>query len=157
MRGWRVAKSKRARDMTGKGAAIDGGRWNDVDVPAMYLGLSPAICCLETFVHLDASPTLPLVIIQFELPDNPDLYLTPNFEELPVGWAALPADSPSMAFGTKWLQSGSHLGLIVPSAVLPLENNVVLNPNHPAISLVKIIEVYDFTYDERMFKQRVEP
>ena len=51
MRAWRIAKAKRATDLSGMGAAIEGGRWNDQDVPAVYMGLTRAIFCLETFVH----------------------------------------------------------------------------------------------------------
>ena len=64
----------------------------------------------------------------FELPDDPALYLAPGPQDLPPGWDALPADSPSMAYGTRWLQARSHLGLVVPSVVLQLERNLVVNP-----------------------------
>jgi RES domain-containing protein len=154
MRAWRVAKASRATDLSGKGASIDGGRWNDVDVPAVYMGLTPAICCLETFVHTTALPPFPLKICSFLLPDDPALYLEPAPEQLPPGWSALPADRPSMRYGTDWLASRGHLGLIVPSVVLPLERNIMLNPLHPAMSTVRIEAVYDFTYDARMFAAR---
>lgn len=154
MRAWRISKAKRAADLSGMGAALEGGRWNDADVAAVYLGLSPAICCLETFVHQTRRPVFPMKLAELELPDEPELYLEPDMDELPIGWASLPADRPSMAFGTAWLQSGSHLGLIVPSAVLPLERNIVLNPRHPAMERVRIRRVMDFTYDERMFMLR---
>lgn len=154
MLAFRVAKAKRARDLSGAGAALDGGRWNDVDVPALYMGLSPAICCLETFVHTTRYPSMPLKITRFVLPDDKTLYLEPASSELPQGWKAIPPDRPSMTFGTKWLQDKSHLGLIVPSAVLPLERNVVINPKHPAIGEVRVDEVFDFMYDERMFLPR---
>ncbi|NYT76973.1 RES family NAD+ phosphorylase [Alcaligenaceae bacterium] len=154
MLAFRVAKAKRARDLSGVGAALDGGRWNDVDVPALYMGLSPAICCLETFVHTTRYPSMPLKITRFVLPDDKTLYLEPASSELPQGWKAIPPDRPSMTFGTKWLQNKSHLGLIVPSAVLPLERNVVINPKHPAIGEVRVDEVFDFMYDERMFLPR---
>src|SRR5690606_19738886 len=75
---WRITKAKRARDMSGIGAALDGGRWNDVDVPALYMGLSPAICCLETFVHTTRYPALSLKITRFILPDDHTLYLEPH-------------------------------------------------------------------------------
>ncbi len=156
MQAWRVAKAKRATDLSGRGAAIEGGRWNDMDIPAVYMGLSPAICALETFVHTSARPTLPLKITCFELPDDANLYLEVEPQTLPIGWASLPADRASMAFGTKWLKSASQLGLIVPSVVLPLEHNIVLNPLHPAIASVKVLNIYDFAYDERMFEQRVQ-
>ena len=151
---WRIAKAKRADDLSGKGAALDGGRWNDVDMPAVYMGLTPAICSLETFVHTNQYPSMPLKITRFELPDDETLYVEPTPDELPDGWQAIPPDRPSMAFGTKWLLSCQHLGLIVPSAVLPLERNIMLNPMHPAMARVKIDAQYDFMYDERMYRSR---
>lgn len=154
MRAWRISKAKRAADLSGLGAAIEGGRWNEAEAAAVYLGLSPAICCLETFVHQTQRPVIPMKITEFELPEDAELYLEPSEKELPVGWAALPADKPSMSFGTDWLNRGSHLGLIVPSAVLSLERNIVLNPRHPAISRVKISRIMDFTYDDRLFAVR---
>ncbi|CAM4030859.1 RES domain-containing protein [Pseudomonas reidholzensis] len=154
MLAWRVAKASRADDLSGKGAAIVGGRWNQIEVPALYMGLSPAICSLETFVHAAGRPTFALTISCFELPDDPALYLEPSAGDLPPGWDALPADSPSMGYGTRWLEAGTHLGLIVPSVVLQLEHNVVVNPRHPAISQVHLREVFDFAHDERMFKRR---
>lgn len=153
MRAWRIAKAKRATDLSGLGAAIEGGRWNEQDVPAVYMGLTPAICCLETFVHADGEPAFPLKITCFELPAEPSLYLEVDPTTLPDGWASLPADRPSMDYGTQWLQSNTHLGLIVPSAVLVLEKNVVINPGHPAASRIKVIQVYDFIYDPRMFQK----
>ncbi|KIQ01197.1 MULTISPECIES: RES family NAD+ phosphorylase [Pseudomonas] len=152
MRAWRVAKARRATDLSGRGAAIEGGRWNEQDVAAVYMGLSPAICCLETFVHAQGPPAMPMKITCFELPDDPALYWEPAVSELPKGWNALPVDRPSMGFGTLWLRAVSHLGLIVPSAVLPLERNLLINPLHPAASQISVVEIYDFTYDPRMFK-----
>jgi len=152
MRAWRIAKAKRATDLSGMGAAIEGGRWNDQDVPAVYMGLTPAICCLETFVHAGGEPTFPMKITCFELPADAALYWEPDPKTLPEGWASLPADRPGMDFGTTWLKANTHLGLIVPSAVLVLERNVVINPNHPAVSRIKVVDVFDFMYDPRMFK-----
>lgn len=154
MRAWRIAKAKRARDLSGQGAALEGGRWNEVEVPAVYMGLSPGICCLETFVHLPARPLIPMKITVFELPDDPDLYFEPPAAELPTSWNTMPADRQSMAFGAEWIRNGGQLGLIVPSAVMPLERNIVINPRHPAIEQVQIVEVLDFSYDDRMFHVR---
>lgn len=155
MRAWRVAKASRATDLSGQGAAIQGGRWNDKDVPVVYLGLSPAICCLETFVHASGRPLFPMKITAFELPEDEGLYLRPDPQELPPGWNSLPADRPSMDFGTRWLKAGEQLGLIVPSAVLPLEWNILLNPRHPAMAQVRVEDSFDFLYDERMFQLRL--
>ncbi|HDZ55042.1 MAG TPA: RES domain-containing protein [Pseudomonas xinjiangensis] len=152
MLAWRIAKEKRAQDLSGIGAALEGSRWNEEELPAVYMGLSPAICCLETFVHQAGVPKIPMKISCFTLPDDPSLYWEPTKDELPKGWDSLPADRPSADFGSAWLHEGKHLGLIVPSVVLPLERNVVLNPAHPAIRDVKIKDVFDFRYDDRMFQ-----
>lgn len=152
MLAWRIAKAKRAIDLSGAGAAIEGGRWSDQDVAAVYMSLTPAICSLETFVHADGEPTFPMKITCFELPDEKSLYWEPDPKTLPVGWASLPVDRPSIDFGTAWLKANKHLGLIVPSAVLALERNVVINASHPAVSQIKVVNVYDFIHDPRMFR-----
>lgn len=155
MDAWRVGKAKHAKDLSGAGAAIVGGRWNDMDVPALYLGFTAAICCLEAFVNASGPPAFQMKLAKIRLPDEDELYLKPD--ELPDGWDSKPADRASMEFGTKWLRSQSHLGLIVPSAVLPAEFNIVINPKHPAASQILVLEVQDFFYDPRMFGKRVTP
>lgn len=118
------------------------------------MGSSPAICCLETFVHTNSYPRLALTITRFQLPDNAALYCKPDPRHLPTGWNLLPLDRASIAFGTAWLREAKYLGLIVPSAILPLEHNIVLNPLHPDIHNIHIEERYDFMYDDRMFTAR---
>lgn len=87
VRAWRLVKVKKSFDLSDQGAATDGGRWNDIGVPALYMGLSPAICCLETSVHTNSRPAFPLKITCFELPDDRQLYWEPDPATLPVGWA----------------------------------------------------------------------
>lgn len=99
-------------------------------------------------------PRLPLKITRFILPDEDGLYFEPGPNELPAGWASIPPDRASMAYGTKWLRNGQYFGLIVPSAVLPLERNIMLNPDHAAIARVSVDAQFDFMYDERMFLER---
>lgn len=105
-------------------------------------------------MHQNTRPMIPMKITVLELPDDPALYLEPALVDLPVGWNTLPADTPSMDFGTQWLNRGEQLGLILPSAVLRLERNIMLNPLHPAMKDVQIVEVLDFSYDERMYLLR---
>lgn len=116
------------------------------------MGLSAAICCLETFVHQAGRPQFPMTITRFKLPDDPKLYLEPDISDLPEGWDSLPSDKPSVDFGSRWIRERKQLGLIVPSVVLPLERNIVINPAHPALHNIEIEEISDFRYDDRMFK-----
>ena len=62
--------------------------------------------------------------------------------------------TPSMDFGTAWLEEGRQLGLTVPSSVLPFERNIMLNPEHAAANQIKILDVTDFFYDSRIFTLR---
>ncbi|HDZ55296.1 MAG TPA: RES domain-containing protein [Pseudomonas xinjiangensis] len=149
---WRISKARRAKDLSGIGAALEGGRWNETELPAVYMGLSAAICCLETFVHQAGRPQIPMTITRFSLPDDPELYLEPRPGDLPEGWDSLPSDKPSVDFGSQWLRDGKQMGLIVPSVVLPLERNVVINPAHPAVGSIEVLDIQNFRYDERMFK-----
>lgn len=149
---WRLSAKRRARDMSGIGAAKSGGRWNRKDVAVLYLGLTPAICCLERFVHANGAPSEPLAMTRFRLPGDAALYWEPSLAELPAGWNALPADKRSWDFGNQWLEAGKHLGLIVPSVVVPMERNIVINPTHPQARDIQIETVADFAFDDRMLE-----
>ena len=74
---------------------------------------------------------------------NPDTIADPGFpdrQEL----------GQSRAAGDAWLRSASSLGLIVPSRVIPLERNVLLNPRHPAMADVSVTLTQPFDFDDRL-------
>ena len=56
----------------------------------------------------------------------------------------------SQVLGDAWLRSASSLGLIVPSRVIPLERNVLLNPRHPAIAGITMAVTEPFVFDDRL-------
>ena len=66
----------------------------------------------------------------------------------------LPADRPSMDYSTRWLNQERQMGLIIPSAILPLEPNLLVNPRHPSVSAIQVVDVFDFGYDPRMSNSR---
>jgi RES domain-containing protein len=41
----------------------------------------------------------------------------------------------------------------IPSAIIPEEYNIVINPLHPNFKRVKLKEVKDFIFDARLFKE----
>ena len=49
-----------AHDLSGKGAGITGGRWNEKGVAVVYAAESRSLACLETLVHLAAGGLQPL-------------------------------------------------------------------------------------------------
>ena len=99
---WRIAtdtKEYEADDLSGAGAKISGGRWNEPGVPMVYASESRALACLETVVHLNARG-LPLnrYLVEIEVPG--DIWLAAQGESaasLKVGWDAGPAGRASIA------------------------------------------------------------
>ena len=55
-----------------------------------------------------------------------------------------------MDLGTGWLQANSALALILPSCIIPYENNAILNPLHPAFhSALNSVQQLPFIFDTR--------
>jgi RES domain-containing protein len=59
-----------ADDLSGKGAEITGGRWNEKGAAVVYAAASRSLACLETIVHL-AAGGLPLnrYLVEISIPD----------------------------------------------------------------------------------------
>lgn len=146
MLAWRIAKAGDIEDLSGSGAAMFGGRWNHPDHAALYLSLNPAECALATLLLAGHVPEWPLKLMTLRLPDDPALYRHPTPAELPAGWDALPTNSPGMDFGSRWLERGEQLGLILPSVVTGQASGLLINPEHPASSQIHRVEIVDFSY-----------
>lgn len=150
MQAWRIAKRANALDRQGTGARLTGGRWNSPGVAATYAGLTPEIAAMEKLVHTSDLLPQDLVLAVIDLPDDAGLYQRYTVGDLPDAWDALPSSTASISIGDEFLLDGSHLGLIVPSAIMPEASNVVLNPNHPAFGSVAISIVRPFEFDSRL-------
>lgn len=146
---YRIGKTKYARDMSGEGAKITGGRWNHEGTPCIYTAESRALCLLEYTAHasIDTIPRA-LSYTTFEVPEEAVLELT--IGELPGNWKEWPHPKEARAFGTKLLKEKKYLLIKVPSAIIPQEFNYLINPLHPHITKVKIIDVVDYAYDVRL-------
>ncbi len=106
---------------------------------------------LKLFVHLE--PNLQpddLVSIAATLPEGePAQRLEPD--KLLAGWWTDDFE-PLRAIGDRWIREKSSLALLVPSAALRTEWNVLVNPLHPAIAEIKVEEPQAFRFDARMFR-----
>lgn len=147
---WRLSKARYAGDLSGVGAARVGQRWNQPGQRAVYLGGTAEITVLETLVHLNGVLSAPLVLCCYALPDDPDLIRRVSLADLPAGWDAIPHGTASAAFGAAWLRSVAHLVLELPSVVVPQARNLLLNPLHPAIAQVRLLEQVPFRLDQRL-------
>ena len=147
---YRIAKAAYARDLSGSGPRLYGGRWNPKGLSVIYTSESRALAALEFFVHLSRAVVLPgLSLVSIEIP------VSVSGKELPLaglsrGWRAYPAPPELAAIGAAWVKSNESLLLRVPSALMPPEGNVLINPAHPEMSHVRISEAVKYTLDQRL-------
>lgn len=151
---WRIATRGRnwePTDLSGGGGAATGGRWNEKGVPAVYAATSVALACLETLVHMNQGG-LPIARYLVELQVPRAVHENGRHVELPQDWNALPGSLAASKAGTEWLQSKASLLLFVPSVIVPMEWNVLLNPAHPDLAQVRAIDHGRFRYDGRLVR-----
>ena len=155
MRVWRIATDTPdyvADDLGGTGARLTGGRWNRPGNALLYCAGNPSLACLETIVHLGAGG-LPLnrYLVAIDLADRHWAAREEHrAEDLPVGWDALPPGKVSLDFGDRWLAEKRSLVLAVPSAIVPEDRVVLINPLHPEAASVKATKLRRWLYDERV-------
>ena len=146
---FRIVNCSYASDLTGTGGRLYGGRWNSEGKPAVYLASSVSLAILEVLVHLP-----PLMIpdnyclVEVEVPDNSITKIDVTL--LPATWKDI---SPPMALkqmGDEFLKMQNYLLLQVPSSVVPMEFNYVLNPLHGGMKKVKVRKSEPFNFDERL-------
>ena len=146
---YRIVKCSYADDLNGTGARLYGGRWNNEGKPAIYLASSRSLAVLEVLVHLP-----PLMIpdnyclIEIEVPDNSITDI--STKELPNNWKDI---SPPIALrqrGDDFLKGQKRLLMKVPSSIVPMEHNYLLNPLHPGMKKVKILKKEPFDFDQRL-------
>lgn len=145
---YRIANCKYIDDLSGKGAAMYGGRWNSKDTYMVYTAQSAALALLETVVHIGKLPENGFCIISLSVPDN-DLQ-TISIEDLPAGWTQYPPPDKLKAIGDKFIWEGKKPALKVPSVIVPEEFNILLNPAHADFKKVKITGQRSISIDERL-------
>lgn len=140
-----------ADDSSGEGARLTGGRWNRVGTPLVYSSSSIALACLETIVHLNGGD-LPLnrYLVSLEVPDSLWKTATILKPEKYMGWDAIPAGITSLDVGNKWAIGKKSTLLLVPSVIIPEEQNILINPAHPEAAKIRIKKLRRWTYDARL-------
>jgi RES domain-containing protein len=152
---WRIATDAReyeAHDLGGRGAEASGGRWNRPGGAMVYTATSVSLACLETVVHLNADD-LPLnrVLVHIAVPGAVwSARQALSAAELPIGWSAIPEGKVPLDIGDAWLKSASSALLAVPSAIVPEEFNVLINPAHAAAAAITATKTRPWFYDGRL-------
>ena len=142
---FRIARKEYIQDLSGRGAELFGGRWNEKGIPALYTSSSLSLAALEILVHTDKSlPPVNMAYAKVYVPD----------EVFSMKILRLKPDEVAVEYGTKWLKEKRGLMLKVPSVILPYEYdhefNLILNPLHEDYKKVFVAEVHDFSFDVRL-------
>lgn len=148
--GWRLVKRRYASNaFSGEGARRYGSRWTSPGRPAVFLSEHLSLAALEVLVHAHDETLLAAYhAFRVELDEAQVEPLSPA--ALPEEWAASPVAPAVRMAGDRWLQEGRALALRVPSAVVPVEFNIVLNPAHPSYADLRIHEPRPFGFDPRL-------
>ena len=146
---WRITKTRHAATaFDGEGAKIEGGRWNSPGLPVVYVAETAALAALEMLVYIDASILPPYVLIPCTFKEA--LVMNLDRGQLPPNWQSSPAPPELQQLGDAWLKSGSSAILKVPSAVIEIESNYLLNPAHPDFAGIEIGAPSPFDFDLRL-------
>jgi RES domain-containing protein len=150
---WRLTAGRYAgHAFDGEGARLYGGRWNHPGTAVVYCSATLSLAVLEFFVHLE--PDLApggLVAVPAFLPEDLSREEI-EASALPSNWRLYPASESLKDLGTDWARRKRTAMLAVPSAVIPRESNLLLNPAHPDFARVRIGPAEPFSFDPRMWK-----
>jgi RES domain-containing protein len=149
---WRITSSRYARRaFDGEGARLYGGRWNHPGVAIVYCSATLSLAALEYFVHLQPDLASNLVSVAAELPRDLSQESL-RIEDLPASWRSYPAPERLKELGTAWARANRTAVLLVPSAVIPHEQNVLINPGHSDFPRIRPRKAQPFSFDPRMWK-----
>ncbi|HXE63626.1 MAG TPA: RES family NAD+ phosphorylase [Bryobacteraceae bacterium] len=152
MLSWRIViPDYAAEPLSGAGAARWGSRWNSPGVEMVYAASSRPLAVLEMLVHLtrDRLPSS-AVLIPIEIPDES----IAGLPALPDGWNSHPHGQETQWIGDQWIAEARSLAMFVPSAVIPAERNILINPGHARFGEIRVGDAEPHAFDRRLFGLR---
>ena len=146
---YRFTNKNYGTDISGEGARLQGGRWNSKGFPVIYTSTTISLSLLELIIHSTSYEEIQSnFLMKINIPDSftaplTDLSLKPDWKDDP---------DYSRYIGNSFLKSKKSLLMKVPSAIIPEEYNVLINPLHPDSRKIKILSASPFQFDNRLFK-----
>lgn len=153
MKLYRIEREKYLKTtLSGMGASkSEGFRWNSEDTRLVYTAETRALAILEVAVHLDLSEDLPndKYFIEIEIPDDISA-LEVELADLPENWDSKPPSVVTQIIGDDFVQNNEAAILKMPSSVVPMEYNYLINPLHPDAKKIRIINKTPMWFDGRL-------
>ena len=148
---YRITQREFAEDLSGNGARLFGGRWNNEGFFALYTSSSRSLALLETLAHTPAKflDVRVYQLVTLSVPDN--LFNQKiSVKHLSTGWDAPDTRPFTKKIGDTFLSNKKNLLLEVPSVIMPEEVNYLINPLHEDMKQVKIVNQRRIYFDKRI-------
>ena len=148
-RAYRIADRRRTI-FDGQGAATFGGRWNSPGRRVIYAAETYAGAMLEMLANSNIG-RVPKHHAWIEILIGEDA----SVEELDarkVRRLDAPDQRASRMFGDEWYDQKRSTVLIVPSTVVRVERNVVINQEHPGFRKLRATHSKPVVWDQRLFR-----
>ena len=147
---YRIANIKyKDATLSGLGAEKVGGRWNEVGTRAVYCSENISLALLEYYVHSENIAYLPkeILVAKIKFPDD---FLVEELTEIPDGWNQYPYSNLTAAIFSKLSKNRDFFALRVPSTIVGLESNIILNPLFKDFGKVEVVDFISLPIDERL-------
>lgn len=139
--------------LSGAGGLSYSARWNKAGQSILYTAANPSLATLEIIVHASAELFGERTLLELNLPkDSLETVSEQAFIQLLRNAPADDLEQETRAFGTAWLREKRSLVLEVPSFVMPIERNYLLNPRHPTFEEIEVIRRELVTLDPRLLR-----
>lgn len=140
--------SRRHTIFGGAGAAEYGARWNSPGRSVIYAASSLSLAMLEQLAHTRTG-RLPQdhAFIEITIPDSVSIE-TLTLKDV-AGWNTDNL-ATSRAHGDRWLADQRTCILLVPSVIVPTEDNVLINPSHADFPRVAASRPRHVNWDKRL-------
>jgi RES domain-containing protein len=130
------------------GSALAPGRWNRAEGPVIYAARSYSTAMLEKLVHGAGRLPPNQHAVRIRIP--PGVSFEAFDPAMAPGWAAAD-EAEAQAWGAAWRRQGRSAVLLVPSVVARVEENVVINPDHPDFPRIEHDLPRPVWWDRRLF------
>lgn len=120
----------------------------------IYTGASAALSCLEVLAHRSGTTLsagyFSISIIEITDEVKIEEILIDDLLNLNSAWTKVENYYLTQRIGDSWLAGMKSAVLKVPSAIIELEHNYLLNPAHLDFAKVKIVSIEKFAFDPRL-------
>jgi RES domain-containing protein len=164
MKFYRITSCEFKNDLSGKGAYLYGGRWNNKAAYLLYTAEYPALAMLEALAHITmlnqkrdyckmviVHPNLEVINHLFR---DGKWYKEIHADQLPADWRSSPGPDGLKEIGNAFVREGKFLALKVPSVLEPESFNYLFNPEHAAYADFKVILSEMVSFDQRLLVKK---